>query len=232
MAGYREDPLARFGFAPVLRKLAGEDGSVIWEKMTEVGGLMTDARGDLVASSGTLMKLDGHDGREIWRTSSAFSVVGRIARGNVLATVCTPEASDVVMLRGDDGSALWRRTLPNCRFQAAVFRDRDVVIAALVGSNVEVLRFDGRTGATRWRRIVASQERYGAQLDIVVYPSAALVRLSALTGREKFRSAAPAAESRGRFAMSSRGPVVLVDADGREDSPGFEVETVPRRLVR
>lgn len=149
-------------------RLAGTDGSVVWETVwthPEVGKaayIALDPSGDLIGAgtAGSVVKLDPDDGSELWVGDTGFFDVTALAidpaTGDALVAGCgsdivgCPFASTqihrVARIRASDGALLWQSAnLNGIVRELATLPDGDVVT---VGP--DVLRLDGATGAVEW----------------------------------------------------------------------------------
>jgi hypothetical protein len=156
---------------------AGRANAVVVDAVGDViaGGVIPTAgsRGGFA-----VVKLDSASGGERWRYSAAaapgfadgVSKMAVDAAGNVVAvgrvTNTYPQADfAVIKVNGASGVELWRQTLngtangPDGANAVAVDAAGDVFAAGFLentttGSDFTVVKFDGRTGAERWRQVL------------------------------------------------------------------------------
>jgi hypothetical protein len=129
----------------------------------------------------TVVKLDGASGAELWRyvvtgTASGFSdgassvavdAAGDVVAAGALTNTGTQADFTVLKVNGSSGVKLWRQTLNGTangfdRANAVALDAAGDVVAAgflantATGSDFTVVKFDGATGAERWRQVVPS----------------------------------------------------------------------------
>ena len=149
-------------------RLAGTDGSVVWEtvwNLPEVGKaayIALDPSGDLIGAgtAGSVVKLDPDDGSELWVGDTGFFDVTALAvdptTGDALVAGCGTDTTGcpigslqvnrVARIRASDGALLWQSVdLDGVIRELATTPDGDVVTAG-----PDVFRLDGASGAVEW----------------------------------------------------------------------------------
>jgi outer membrane protein assembly factor BamB len=177
------------------------DGHELWK--VELGAekpLATDDERIYVASGEAIHALAPETGKTVWRVPLAGKpTAAPVPRGGWVIAVA---AGELVAIRADDGSVIWRRQVGAIEFRPAL--DGELLVAPLIEGRV--LALDVRTGEPLWERILGSAPTEPLVIGGHVYVGTAdkaFFTLDGETGRIESRWRI-GAEVRGRAAVDDR----------------------------